>query len=200
MIRNVVFDLGNVLLNFDPDSYLDELGYSGEIKERLKAEIFKTEEWLMLDRGTITQAEAVKRWKNRNQDLKDKIEDVIDEWEAILSLKTDTLKILKSLSAKDYNLYILSNFHKQPFNYVIEKFDFFNYFDGRIISADIGMIKPESEIYDHLLNKFNLKAEETLFIDDSKKNIKAALKKGIRVIHYKDAASLEKELKLYLRE
>ena len=200
MIRNVVFDLGNVLLNFDPDSYLDELGYSGEIKERLKAEIFKTEEWLMLDRGTITQAEALKRWKNRNQDLKDKIEDVMAEWEAILSLKTDTLKILKSLSAKDYNLYILSNFHKQAFNYVIEKFDFFNYFDGRIISADIGMIKPESEIYDHLLNKFNLKAEETLFIDDSKKNIKAALKKGIRVIHYKDAASLEKELKLYLRE
>ena len=97
-------------------------------------------------------------------------------------------------------MYILSNFHKQAFNYVIEKFDFFNYFDGRIISADIGMIKPESEIYDHLLNKFNLKAEETLFIDDSKKNIKAALKKGIRVIHYKDAASLEKELKLYLRE
>lgn len=200
MIRNIVFDLGNVLLNFDPDSYLDELGYSGEIKERLKAEIFGTEEWLLLDRGTITQAEALKSWKNRNQDLKDKIEDVMDGWEAILSLKADTLKILKSLSAKDYNLYILSNFHKQAFNYVIEKFDFFNYFDGRIISADIGMIKPESEIYDHLLNKFNLKADETLFIDDSKKNIKAALKKGIRVIHYKDAASLEKELKLYLRE
>ena len=100
MIRNVVFDLGNVLLNFDPDSYLDELGYSGEIKERLKAEIFKTEEWLMLDRGTITQAEALKRWKNRNQDLKDKIEDVMAEWEAILSLKKKKKKILKKEKEK----------------------------------------------------------------------------------------------------
>jgi len=69
-----------------------------------------------------------------------------------------------------------------------------------VISADVNLIKPEAEIYDHLLNKFNLKAEETLFIDDSKANIEAALKKGIRVIHFKDAESLDEELKLYLKE
>ena len=200
MIRNIVFDLGNVLLDFEPESYLEKLGYSGEIKDKLKAEIFETEEWLMLDRGTISQEKAVEKWQQRNPELKDEIADVMAEWEKILVLKEDSLDILKSLAEKDYNLYVLSNFQKKAFAYVKSKYDFFNYFDGRVISADIGMIKPEADIYDHLLDKFNLKAEETVFIDDSKENIMAALKKGIRVIHFKDAASLEEELKLYLKE
>ncbi|RAK08469.1 putative hydrolase of the HAD superfamily [Halanaerobium saccharolyticum] len=200
MIRNIIFDLGNVLLNFDPDSYLKKLGYSGEIKDRLKAEIFETEEWLMLDRGTITQEQAVEKWQQRNLELEEEIADVMSEWEKMLTLKEDSLEILKNLAARDFNLYILSNFHQQAFEHVSSKYDFFNYFDGRVISADIGMIKPELEIYQHLLDKFNLKAEATLFIDDSQPNIKAALKKGIRVIHFTDAASLGAELKLYLRE
>jgi putative hydrolase of the HAD superfamily len=62
------------------------------------------------------------------------------------------------------------------------------------------MIKPEAEIYDYLLKEFNLEAESTVFIDDSRKNIEAASAKGIRVIHFKNAESLAEELKLYLRE
>lgn len=200
MIKNIVFDLGNVLLDFDPDSYLEDLGYAEKIKGRLKTEIFETEEWLQLDRGAITESEAVKIWQQRNPDLKNQIAEVMADWEKILTLKADSLEILKSLAAENYNLYILSNFHQQAFEYVSSKYDFFNYFDGRVISADIGLIKPSSEIYDHLLDKFKLKAEETIFIDDSKENIKAALEKGLRVIHFTDAGSLQEELKLYLRE
>ncbi|MFW5686619.1 MAG: HAD family hydrolase [Halanaerobium sp.] len=200
LIKNIVFDLGNVLLDFDPDSYLEELGYSGEIKKKLFSEIFETEEWIQLDRGTITQKQAVEKWQQRNPNLKNEIAEVMAEWEKILTLKEETAKILESLAAEDFKLYILSNFHQKAFEYVSSQYDFFKLFDGRVISADIGMIKPEAEIYEHLLEKFNLKAEETIFIDDSKENIKAALKKGIRVIHFEDAGSLEKELKLYLRE
>ncbi|MFP4021759.1 MAG: HAD family hydrolase [Halanaerobium sp.] len=200
MIKNIVFDLGNVLLDFDPESYLEKLGYRGDLKDKLKKEIFESEEWLQLDRGIISQAEAVKKWQNRNPALKDEIANVMAEWEKILTLKKETAEILEFLAAEDYLLYILSNFHQKAFEYVSSEYDFFNYFDGQIISAEVGMIKPEAEIYEHLLNKFNLKSEETLFIDDSKENIKAALKKGIRVIHFTNAESLEEELKLYLRE
>ncbi len=200
MIRNIVFDLGNVLLDFDPDSYLEELGYTESLKSKLKSEIFETEEWLKLDRGNITQQQAVEKWQQRNPDLKNEISEVMAAWEKILTIKEDTEEILISLAAKNYNLYILSNFHQKAFEYVSSKYDFFNYFDGRVISADIGLIKPDSEIYDHLLDKFKLKAAETIFIDDSRENIKAALKKGLRVIHFTDAESLKEELKLYLRE
>ncbi|PTV96166.1 putative hydrolase of the HAD superfamily [Halanaerobium saccharolyticum] len=200
MIKNIVFDLGNVLLDFDPESYLDELGYSDDLKSQLINEIFETEEWLQLDRGTISQKQAVEKWQQRNPELAEEIAEVMAEWEKILTLKKDSLEILKSTAEKNYNLYILSNFHQLAFDYISSKYDFFKYFDGRVISADVNLIKPEAEIYDHLLNKFNLKAEETLFIDDSKANIEAALKKGIRVIHFKDAESLDEELKLYLKE
>ena len=195
-----MFDLGNVLLDFDPERYLENLGYQGKVKEQLKSEIFKTDEWLMLDRGTISQEDAVEIWQQRNPDLRVEITDVMAEWEKILTLKKDSLEILKSLAAKNYNLYILSNFHEKAFTYVSNKYNFFDYFDGKVISADIGMIKPDPEIYEHLLNKFNLEAGTTLFIDDSQKNIAAAINKGIRVIHFKDAASLKEELKLYLKE
>ena len=200
MIKNIIFDLGNVLLDFDPERYLETLGYQGKLKEQLKLEIFKTDEWLMLDRGTISQEDAVEIWQQRNPDLQMEIADVMTEWEKILTLKKDSLEILKSLAAKNYNLYILSNFHEKAFTYVSKKYNFFDYFDGKVISADIGMIKPDPEIYEHLLNKFNLEAGTTLFIDDSKKNIAAAINKGIRVIHFKDAESLKEELKLYLKE
>jgi putative hydrolase of the HAD superfamily len=200
VIKNIVFDLGNVLLDFDPDSYLEYFAYNEKIKSRLKAEIFETEEWLQLDRGTITESEAVEIWQQRNPDLKTEIADIMSNWEKILTIKEDSLEILKSLAAENYNLYILSNFHQKAFKYVSGKYNFFNYFDGRVISADIGLIKPSSEIYDYLLDKFNLKAAETIFIDDSRENIKAALKKGLRVIHFTDAGSLQEELKLYLRE
>jgi len=200
LIKSIVFDLGNVLLDFDPERYLEALGYQGRVKEQLKSEIFKTDEWLMLDRGTISQEDAVEIWQQRNPDLRGEIADVMTEWEKILTLKKDSLEILKSLAAENYNLYILSNFHEKAFAYVSNKYNFFDYFDGKVISADIGMIKPDPEIYEHLLNKFNLEAETTLFIDDSKKNIAAAINKGIRVIHFKDAKSLKEELKLYLKE
>ena len=200
MIKNIVFDLGNVLLDFEPDSYLEKLGYKGEIKAELMENIFGSDEWLMLDRGTISQPEAVEKWQQRNPELKEEIAEVMAGWEKILTLKNDSLEILKSLAEKNYNLYILSNFHKKAFKYVNQKYDFFKYFDDRVISAEVQMVKPEAQIYDYLLNEFDLNPEETLFIDDSKENIKAALEKKIRVIHFKDAESLSEELNLYLRE
>ena len=84
--------MGNVLLDFDPEQYLIDLNYQGKIKEKLKSEIFKTEEWLMLDRGTISQEEAVKIWQQRNPDLKAEIADVMAEWEKILTVKKDSLE------------------------------------------------------------------------------------------------------------
>lgn len=200
MIKNIVFDLGNVLLDFDPASYLESLGYKNQLKQDLKAAVFETEEWLLLDRGEIEEKEAIRSWKEKNPNLKSEITNIISDWEKMLKIKKDSLEILKNLAAKNYEMYILSNFPKKAFAYVTAKYDFFEYFKGQIISYQVKMIKPDAEIYQHLLQKFNLKPAETLFIDDSQKNIEAALKQGIRVIHFKNASTLKEELELYLKK
>lgn len=199
MIKNIVFDLGNVLLDFDPERYLSALNYKDELKEKLIENIFKTEQWLLLDRGVITEEEAVEIWKKDNPVIAAEIEEIMKDWAEILTLKKESINILEKLAEKNYNLYVLSNFHKKAYNYVSNKYNFFNLFDDQLISAKIGMIKPEPEIFELLLEKFNLKAEATLFIDDSKENIEAALEQGIRVIHFKNAEALKEELKLYLK-
>lgn len=200
MIKNIIFDLGNVLLDFSPVEYLNNLGFNQEKISKLNSLIFASPEWIMLDRGTISEKEAVEKWQQRSPELKADIKLVIENWHDILTVKEASLDILKKLAAENYKLYVLSNFHQKAFNYVSQKYDFFKYFDGLVISAEINLIKPEAEIYDYLLDKFNLKAEASLFIDDSKENIEAALEKGLRGIHFKDAESLDKELDFYFKE
>lgn len=199
MIKNIIFDLGNVLLDFSPAEYLDNLGFNKEKISKLNSLIFDSPEWLMLDRGTISEKEAVQKWQQRSPELKADIKLVMENWHDILTVKEESRAILAELAQKNYKLYVLSNFHQKAFDYVRQKYDFFEYFDGLVISAEINLIKPEAEIYDYLLDKFNLKAEATLFIDDSQENIKAALEKGLRVIHFKDAESLKQELGLYFK-
>ncbi|ADQ14216.1 HAD family hydrolase [Halanaerobium hydrogeniformans] len=197
MIKNIVFDLGNVLLDFDPESYLADLEYDEQQKMEIKKAVFASPEWLQLDRGSLNFAEAKKKMIARNPHLAPEIENVVDGWEKILSLKEDTLLILKELAQKDYQLYVLSNFHQKAFAYVHEKYDFFSYFSGIVISSEVGMIKPEKEIYSYLLNEYQLKAEETLFIDDTLANIEAAQSKGIKGIHFQTAEMLKEELQYY---
>lgn len=191
MFKNVIFDLGNVLLEFDPDDYLKNLGYDGIKKDKLKKAIFKTKEWLQLDRGTISRADAVSIWQQKNPDLKEDIQKIMKDWEQMLTVKDESVEVLKKLAAQNYNLYILSNFHTEAFAYVRKKYKFFDYFNGRVISADVNLIKPEPEIYQHLLTKFNLKADETLFIDDSRANVEAAEAEGIKSIHFTGIEKLE---------
>lgn len=126
MIKNIIFDLGNVLLDFDPESYLKDLGYQEKLKSKLKKSVFETEEWLLLDKGLIKEREAVKIWKRKNPNLKNEIENTIIGWEEILKLKQDSLEIVKDLVVQDYNLYILSNFPEKAFTYINSKYDFLN--------------------------------------------------------------------------
>lgn len=192
-IKNIIFDLGNVLISFDPEKYLNE-----NVKESLRKDflekIFKTEEWLNLDRGTLTYEEAKKIFKQRIPEGKEEIDKYFDtDIYNMLSEIRENTKLISKLKEK-YNLYILSNFHKDAFEGINKKYDFFKYFDGGVVSCYYQLLKPEKEIYEILINKYNLNPNETLFIDDTKVNVDKASELGINVIYLEDSEKLKEKM------
>lgn len=195
MIKNVVFDVGRVLLRYCPIKYMEDLGYSHEEIEDLIELVFSSETWLELDRGSLTQREAIEYFISKRPHLKDKIEYVMENWKDHLTAIEDNTSILMDLKGRGYNLYIISNFHKDAFEYLRNKFDFFECFQDIIISADVKLLKPEEEIYLYLINKHGLVPEECVFVDDMEMNINSAKNVGMNTILYKENISIEDELK-----
>lgn len=190
MIKNIIFDIGNVLLEFKPLDYLKRTFNDATIEKLLYKEIFQSEEWLHLDRGTLTQEEAVTIISLRNPDLEIHIKKCMDNWIEILTPIEGTVKILNELKEKGYKLYLLSNFHSLAFEAIYSKYDFFKHFDGGIISYKENLLKPEAEIYTKLLDTYKLNAEECLFIDDTLVNVEAAAKIGIKTLHFESATHM----------
>lgn len=194
MYKNIIFDLGNVLLSFYPKEYLKSKITEDKIDDVYKA-IFQSEEWVMLDRGTITEKDAINNIIERNITYRDDINLVFKDWYDILKPIEETVEVLQSLKENGYNIYYLSNFHDLAFREVTTKNKFFELFDGGVVSYAEKLIKPEEEIYKLLLKRYNLKPEETIFIDDTKVNVDGASKLGIKAIFLENPKALRGSLK-----
>ncbi|RAO99231.1 hypothetical protein PW5551_04650 [Petrotoga sp. 9PW.55.5.1] len=194
-MKNIVFDLGNVLFKFEPDEILDGLFNDYHTKEKLKQSVFKTTIWRELDRGSLSLFQAKKLFIDKNPDLKDEIEVLLDNWKNFLHPIDENVKLLPELK-KNNRLYILSNFHEEAFNYITNKYSFFELFDGMVVSYEVKLIKPERKIYEILLSRYSLVPQDTIFVDDTEENIKAAQELGINGLLYKSELSLEDLFKL----
>jgi len=200
MINCIIFDIGNVLLDFNPLDYLKNLFTDSTPQEilELHRDIFESEEWLKLDRGVISQQQAVETLAIRNPKLKDKIQKAMETWVEILTPKEDVIKILKKLDSKKYKLLLLSNFHEDAYAYIIDKYEFFQLFQGGIISYKEKLLKPEEEIYLSLIKKYNINPIEAIFIDDTVVNIDGANRLGFNTIQFRNAKQLQCELNNYI--
>jgi len=179
MIRNVIFDLGNVLINFRPSEYLDKKEYSKEVKAIILSDIFNAKEWFQLDNGDITIPEAIESIAERSSLTKEEIARIFDLRTDIMVPIDQNVILLPELKKRGYRLYFLSNFPIDIFQTIRSDNDFFNYFDGGLISAEVRYSKPDKKIYEILLEKYALKANECLFIDDLEVNVRAAEATGM---------------------
>ena len=200
MINCIIFDIGNVLLDFNPLDYLKNLFTDSTPQEilELHRDIFESEEWLKLDRGVISQQQAVETLAIRNPKLKDKIQKAMETWVEILTPKEDVIKILKKLDSKKYKLLLLSNFHEDAYAHIIDKYEFFQLFQGGIISYKEKLLKPEEEIYLSLIKKYKINPIEAIFIDDTVVNIDGANRLGFNTIQFRNAKQLQCELNNYI--
>ncbi|HMA58771.1 MAG TPA: HAD family phosphatase [Halanaerobiales bacterium] len=199
MVKNVVFDLGNVLLDFNSDEIIADYVKDEKLHQQISENIFNSKEWILLDRGEITAKEATNRFIKRIPDKEKLVREIMDNWKHYLTPIQVNVEVLNNIAQKPINLYVLSNFHKEAFEEVYEKYDFFNHFDGMIISYREKTVKPERKIYEKLINRYNLKPDTTLFIDDSERNIEAAKKLGFKTIHFNDNMKLSNSITDYIR-
>lgn len=196
MIKNIVFDIGNVLLNFKPVEYLRTKMEEENIKS-VKEAVFDSPEWPMLDEGTITEKEAIRVISERNAEIKDLVELAFDNWYDMLTPIENSVKLLKELKAKGYNLYYLSNFQELAYDYIIKEYEFFGLFDGGVASFAEKLMKPDKDIYEKLMERYDLKPEECLFMDDTALNIDGAENVGMKGIVFTTAEDAMDNLKKF---
>jgi len=197
MINSIIFDLGRVLLTFEPVEYLHKLYGRGEKSQALYKAVFGSKTWLDLDRGTVNNEDAIRIMTGECSEYADEIRYLMNNWLEIVEPIEANLVLLNEFKEKGYKLFLLSNFHREAFDMVFKKFDFFGIFNGIFISSHYGLLKPEREIYVKMLREFSLNPHECIFIDDSPANISAAKELGIEGIVFTDPETLRQELIKY---
>lgn len=175
----VVFDVGNVLLSFDPPQILrDLLPRDESIYPILLEHIFHSPYWVMMDHGDATLEEATEAMIASSPAYEAQIRKVMTNWIEMKDIIDEGLQALYACKRHGKKVYVLSNYGSDAFEHVYQKYDFFKLFDGLTISAREHVIKPDAAIYRLTVERFGLTPERTLFIDDSPANIDGALHAG----------------------
>lgn len=189
-IDNVVFDVGNVLLRFSPRELLEKyLPDQPELHPVLLERIFHSPYWPMMDRGLLTCEEAIRPMVGRHTELLPAVTHMMTEWVKLDAVE-EGVAVLHACKAQGKKLYVLSNYGASAFPIAQQRHDFFQLFDGIVVSAREHMVKPEDRIYRLLTDRYQLDPARTLFIDDSPVNIESALLEGWQGICFNRSGKL----------
>ena len=196
MIKNILFDMGQVLIRFDRNYFMSRLGVSEKDRQLLMREVFLSVEWVQMDRGTLCEADAFRAIKKRLPErLHDAANKLICMWDRPILEVDGMYELVEELKAGGYGIYLLSNASIRQHEYW-PRVPASRFFDGKLISADVHVIKPQPEIYRLCLEKFGLQPEECFFIDDVPANIEGALCCGIAgAVFHGDANLLRRQLR-----
>jgi putative hydrolase of the HAD superfamily len=200
MIKNIVFDLGNVLISFRPSEYFDKKNYPLAIKSTILTDIFGSKEWLMLDNGDITTLQAIDAIAKSSSLKKEEIVHIFNLRTDLMFPLDINVRLLPKLKKGGYGLYFLSNFPLDIFEEVHTGYFFFRYFDGGLISAEARSSKPDPGIYKILMEKYSLIPNECLFIDDIEKNVKTAESIGMKGIFTNGSLEISDEIEKALKD
>ncbi len=194
MIDAIVFDLGNVLINWKPAEFLEKAGYNDSLKNVILNDIFHSPEWRQLDNGDITLDEAISKIAGKSSLTRNEIKAIFDLRTKIIAPIIPNVKLLPELKKRGYRLYYLSNFPDDIFDEIHNSYDFFNFLDGGEISARLRASKPDEKIFRLFLEKYLLTPQECLFIDDMGINADSAENIGMTTIHLKEPLELKSKL------
>ena len=196
MIKNIIFDFGGVLMDWDPRYFFKDYFKDDEKMEFFLKNI-ATDEWNAEQDLGRTLAEGTEIQVAKHPEWEKEIRAYYDNWTTML--KSDILEnveVLRKLEDSKYKLFGLTNWSAETFPYALEHYDFFQIFQGKIVvSGTEKLIKPDPAIWNILLDRYQIIAEQSVFIDDNFRNIEMAKSLGFICIHITEDTNLEKELR-----
>ena len=188
MYKNIIFDFGGVMVDFDPKEYLVDRFCNAETEELVSQLTFESEEWKLLDAGLLSRYEANQRMLThaKEHDCVFEVQGVLDDWLHILRPRHRMEELVRRLKSHGYCVYYLSNIPQDVLDLLRDR-GVLDGFDGGVASCEVHINKPDPKIYKALLDKYSLKAEECVFIDDRLENVQAAFALGFAGIQMKDS-------------
>ena len=184
MIRNIIFDIGNVLSAFRWEGFLADKGFDKEMIDRIGNASVRTDAWYEFDKGVYSDEEVVELFVKNDPEIAAEIHKAFDYVEGMVELYPYTMDWINGFKTDGYKVYYLSNFSYKAETQCPESLSFLPIMDGGILSYTVKMTKPDPKIYELLLSNYNLKAEECIFIDDTLRNVEAAEKLGIHGVRF----------------
>ena len=193
MIKNVIFDIGKVLIGFDWDAYIKSL-FDEETAEKVSCAMFKSRHWPELDRAVLTEEEILNLFYSTSPDVRAEIDEAFDRIGECVAKRNWPQGLIKSLKDRGYRVYFLSNMSEHVMSSNPGAFDFTDLMDGGIYSCHVHLIKPNTEIYKALLEKYSLKPSECIFIDDHEENVEVAVNLGMKGIIFNSHEQMKEDL------
>lgn len=195
MIKNIIFDIGNVLADFRWADFLRDKGFDDAMIDRIAAASVRNPLWCELDRGVWTEEQLMQAFIKEAPELEKELHIAFDDVRGMVTPRGYAIPWLEELKAKGYRIWYLSNFSAKVERECSESLSFMPLMDGGILSYRDRLIKPDPAIYLLLLERYGLVAEESVFLDDTFENIEAAEKLGIHGIHFKEKEQAKEELR-----
>ena len=200
MIRNVVFDAGGVLLEWNPSRVIAQLYPDPAVQAQIRQFIFEHPDWHEFDRGTLTAENAAAHFSKLSGRSPEEVAALLRATAESLRPIDGTIRLLEDLAAARVSLYLLSNMPVSTFELLIERHSFFSHFTQLVISGAILLLKPEPAIYKHLVDTTGIVPAESVFIDDLPRNVVAARESGLHAIQFTTPEACRTELRAYLPE
>ncbi|MCD8037743.1 MAG: HAD family phosphatase [Lachnospiraceae bacterium] len=181
MIKNVIFDVGNVLVDFCWRELMDDLKLPEDLKGVFEGTVFGSHWWGELDRGVRDEDEILAMLREDNREHCREFDLIWSNRDKLVKPYDYTLEMIDALKERGLKIYLLSNYPKNLFTLHAESgcFPFLDRVDGKVVSGFVKLVKPDREIYEYLLRKYDLRAEECVFLDDRADNVEAARELGI---------------------
>jgi putative hydrolase of the HAD superfamily len=197
-VRNVIFDFGGVLVRWTPEEVIRSFYAEEPLRSRVREAVFQHADWIEMDRGALSDADAVRRFAARMGRPAGEMRSLLQYVKDSLTPMADSFAIVADLARRGIPVYGLSNMSASTFAHLKERYDVWSQFRGIVISGEVNLVKPDARIFELICRRYGLVPAQSIFIDDHPPNVEAARRHGFAAIQFSDARQCLDELEDYL--